>query len=215
MPTQTDYSLETIRNIRTVQNGDGSVSLAVSLVGSDGSQVSMVNGQVLAIVGGRTVVKNGEFTRPSNTTAYTIGDVVCNSTSAPTIMTFQNVARVANGSGVIIGAELIVSSNQTTKGVFNLFLFDTTVGIDNDNSPFTPTDAEMKTKIAVIPFSTATAGDITAGAGGNCTYEADTTNKGFVCTGGGTSIFGVLVAANAYTPTADEVFTIRLVVAQD
>src|SRR5687768_7285843 len=52
---------------------------------------------------GQKVTVTVEFTRPSNTTAYTAGDVVSNSTSATTPLDFANLARVASGTGYITG----------------------------------------------------------------------------------------------------------------
>ena len=40
----------------------------------------------------------GSFTRPSDTTAYAVGDVVANSTSAAGMVELANVTRVAGGS---------------------------------------------------------------------------------------------------------------------
>ena len=172
-------------------------------------------GELSVVSGGRTVTVDASFTRPGDTSAYAPGDVVNNSTSAGTVLTFTNVVRKAGGSGVILNALLIDGASQATKLDCELFLFDTTLTADNDNSPFTPTDAELGTCVGVIDFGASPfLGDATVGAGGNCVYSAGGLNLPIVAVGG-QSLFGVLVARNAYTPTNAETFRVRLSVLQD
>jgi hypothetical protein len=168
-------------------------------------------------VGGRTRTISGSVTRPSDTNAYASGDAVTDSTSAPSVLTFSNAARVATGSGLIVGAELVDSANQVTKGDFDLFLFDTTYTPDNDNSAFTPTDTELETCIGVISFTgtNAKVGDATSGAGGNCVIPASLSNAIPFSLPSGTSLFGALVARSAYTPVSAEKLTVRLAIRQD
>lgn len=175
----------------------------------------------LGEVGGRSRTINGSVTRPADTNVYAVGDAITDSTSAPTVLTFSGCARINQGSGTILGATLIDSANQTTKGDFDLFLFDTTYTVDNDNAAFTPTDAEMETAVGVISFlgGFAKAGDATSGAGGNLIYAGQLGAYNdpivFQCGAASTSLFGALVARNAYTPVSGEKFTIRLRIAQD
>lgn len=177
---------------------------------------SLVAGEAFAgFVGAKQVNSSTNFTRPADTTAYAAGDAVTNSTSAPVVLTFASVARANGGSGVVIAAQMVDSASQATKGNFELWLFDTTVTPDNDNAVFTPTDAECATLIGIVQFATAFVGDATAGAGGNAVYVAQGLTIPFTCGGASTSIFGLLVLRNAYTPVSAEVFTIRLTVIQN
>jgi hypothetical protein len=168
-------------------------------------------------VGGRTVTVTGTVTRPAaDTNQYTAGDVVCGSTSAPAVITFTGCARANGGTGMIVGAHCVDSANQTTKPQLELWLFDTTITPDNDNAVFTPTDAELLTLVGIIQFATWYVGDATAAAGGNCASLATLINHiAFDCGAAVTALYGVLVARNAYTPVADEVFSIRLRILQD
>jgi len=162
------------------------------------------------------VVVNGAVTRPANTTAYAAGDVVTNSTSAPTVITFANCAKANGGSGVVFGAECVDSANQSTKPTLELWLFDTTFTPDNDNAPFTPTDAELATLVGIVQFSTWLVGDATAGAGGNCASMGSLSDPiAFVAGAATTNLFGILVVRNAYTPVSEEQFTVRLHILQD
>lgn len=159
---------------------------------------------------GRTI--SASFTRPNDTNQYTAGDVICNSTSAPVIMTFSGAVNTDFQMGIIAQATLIDSANQSTKLDAELWLFDTTVTMDNDNAAFTPTDTECGTLVGIIPFSTSywKAGDATSGAGGNAVCHVQGLVIPFNVVHASNALYGILVARNAYTPVAQEVFTVRL-----
>jgi hypothetical protein len=151
------------------------------------------------------------FTRPSDTTQYVTGDVVCNSTSAPTVLTFSGMANSNGLGGVIQSATLYLGSNPTTKPTWDLFLFDTAPTIDNDNSPFTPTDAEILNCVGVITFGAPIIGDV-SGTGTNMVYQS-APMLSYVCAAANTALYGVLVARNTITPTSADTYNIRLVTA--
>ena len=158
----------------------------------------------------RTIITS--FTRPANTTAYAAGDVVCNSTSAPVILTFSRSSNQTNGNGTILHAVCVDSANVATKPDLELWLFDTTVGMDNDNAAFTPTDAELLTLVGVIAFPTASfkVGDAASGADGNSVCEATPTLP-FKCAGTTeNALYGIVVVRNAYVPVSGETFSFRL-----
>ena len=164
---------------------------------------------------GRARFVQANFTRPNDTNAYAAGDVIADSTSAATIITLEGAVKGDGESSIILTAKLISSANQATKLDARLWLFDTAPSsYGNDNAAFTPTDAEMRTVLAVIAFpSTAwIGGDATSGAGGNAMCEA----QGLwlpIATAAratGNSIYAVLEARNAYTPVAQERFDLRL-----
>lgn len=157
---------------------------------------------------GRTIAAN--FTRPSDTTAYTAGDVVSDSTSAPTVITFPRAT--SDSISTIQQAIIVTSASVATKPDLELWLFDTTVTPDNDNAVFTPTDAELRTLIGVIAFPTGSfkVGDATAGVGGNAICDVQTLNIQVNSTPAVNSIYGVLVVRNAYVPVSAERFDIRL-----
>jgi hypothetical protein len=169
----------------------------------------------LGEVGGRTVVISASFTRPADTNAYAAGDAVTNSTSSPSQMTFSGAGRVNGASGVILSAVLIDEANQTTKGQFELWLFDTSVTPDNDNAAFARSNAECETLIGVIPFNTAFVANAGSGSSGKVVFPAPGLSIPFKCGGATTSIFGLLVVRNAYTPISAEKLVVRLQISQD
>ena len=175
-----------------------------------------VNGNaIVATANMLKVITATAKTRPANTTAYAVGDVINESASAGTGWVFSNTVRKIGGSGVVKRVYINDSANVATNLQAELFLFDTVPGVENDNVANTLTDAEMLTLVAVVPVSTARFGDVTSGAGGNALLESADVNIPFRCTGSSTTLFGVLIAKNAYVPVSAEIFTIRLLIKQD
>lgn len=153
------------------------------------------------------------FTRPSDTNAYTAGDVV--STTAGAIMTFSGVAK--DGIGALQHAVILSSANVATKLDAELWLFRVAPAVTADNSPIAFTDAELAQLIGVIAFPVGDwkVGLATAGAGGNAICQSTGIGMPFDTRPGATTpvndLYGVLVARNAYVPVSAEVFTISLV----
>ena len=173
------------------------------------------NGELRAVVGGYTTKVSASKTRPSDTTAYAAGDVLNESTSAGTVFTLDNCARYNAGTGVITGALIQDSANQSTKAQLELWLFSVAPTSDNDNAVFTPTDSELDNLVGVISFPETYVGDATSGAGGNCVYSAGQVNIPFSCAAADDQLYGVVVVRNAYTPVSAEVFRVSLLISQD
>lgn len=158
-----------------------------------------------------TVIVEAGYTRPADTATYTAGDVLCNSTSSPTILSFDNCARSAGLGGIIQGAIMVDSSAPTLKADVELYLFDTTVTMQNDNAAWTPTDAQMKTCIGRIRFAP---GLFNIG-NGNGIVDVETLGKPFKCAPASTTLYGITVIRNSYIPTSAEEFLFRLLLIQD
>lgn len=167
------------------------------------------------VAGGYTKLVQVAKTRPNDTNTYAAGDVFNESTSAGTNLTFAGCSRYTAGTGVIQAATLIDSANQALKGSFELWLFNAAVTADNDNAVFTPTDAELLTLQAIIPFTNWYVGDATANAGGNAVSLANNLGMPFTCASGSTSLIGVIVVRNAYIPVAQSSLTFTLEILQD
>ena len=67
----------------------------------------------------------------------------------------------------------------------------------------------------VIAMGTPFVGTATAGAGGNCLFQVGNVNKEFRCPEGARSLYAALVHRAAYTPVAEEQFTVSLGILQD
>lgn len=150
-------------------------------------------------------------TRPADTTAYASGDVIAESTSAGTIWTFPGVGREPGRGAFIDGVALITSVSQTLKLDAELFLFDAAPAAQNDNVAFAPNDTEMEACIGVIELYGAY---FKQGSGNGVTAREGLAHR-VVCSATATSIFGVLVARNAYVPASAEKLTLRLKLTQD
>lgn len=173
---------------------------------------------IAMVAGVHAKVSTDSKTRPNDTNAYTAGDTINESTSAGTVLTFTNCVRFEGGSGAIGKVTIDDSANVATKLQCELWLFDTAPAaatIGYDNAAFAPTDAEMQTVAAVIPISTAYVGTSTSGAGGNAFLTSGVVNIPFKCASSSTTLYGVLVARNAYVPVANEVFKVRIHIYQD
>lgn len=150
------------------------------------------------------------FTRPADTTTYTAGDVMANSTSAPTILQFTNFASVAGGGGIIKSAQLIDSVAATLKPDVELYLFDTSITMQNDNAAWTPSDSDMTHCLGKIYFPQ---GAFSVGSG-NGIIDMDGLEKQVTCAGGSTTIYGIPVVRNAYLPGNAEQFNFNLQIIQ-
>lgn len=169
----------------------------------------------MARVTGSAVVIETIETRPANTTAYAAGDVVGD--GAP--ITFANAAREGGGSGFVLSATISRTGNEITEPDLELWLFSTIPSAVADNAAFAPGDAAVQNVLGVIEFDTTAWYDGDAGTGGTA-FAMGAMMSGpnvaipplFTCDAGSTSIYGMLVVRNAYTPISAEVFHIRLCV---
>lgn len=150
------------------------------------------------------------YTRPGDTTAYTAGDVLANSTSAATILTFASAVRANAGGGRIVGARVVSDAAAGTKGDPELYLFRSSITMQQDNAAWGPTDAEMRNCIGVIAF-----GSAPKVGSGNEIWAATGLDIAFKAGAGLTDIYGVVVVRNGYTPANAGVLQFELDVEQD
>lgn len=117
---------------------DGKPITAQAVVpGTDSSGSSVSN---VWTVGGTTGNSTASFTRPADTTAYAIGDLVANSTTAGSVVPLAlTTAARANppGSFILRRLRLMKTTNTLTNASFRVYLFATspTVAV-GDNAAF-------------------------------------------------------------------------------
>lgn len=155
------------------------------------------------------------FVRPADTTAYTAGDVVCNSTSAPAVLALGPAARLQGGGGLIKSATVVDAANVATKATLELWLFNVSLAAVNDNTAFAPSNTEIANLVGVIALSTAFVAKAGSGAAGNCILQSGIVDIPFKCAAGDRNLYGVLVVRNAYVPISAEAFTVNLLVVQN
>ncbi len=150
---------------------------------------------------------SASFTRPNDTTAYAIGDVVSNSTSSTTLMTFSGAGRLNAGSGYITKAKL-VTSQAANVASFRLWLWNAnnpTVAADNAAYAFTYADNSKWIGYLDFPGMATSVGSGT----GAFTQMIDT-RLSYICAAASTSLFGFLETRTAFTPAAQQTFEIYL-----
>jgi len=154
--------------------------------------------------------------RPATTTQATANDVIGSSNIEPIV--FYNVTDGIDEGGLIIDAICINDKNNATRPNARLYLFDGVVAGTSDSGAFAPSDAEVKTAIGYVDFSTWHQG--AASTAGNSMSFAGNLNIPFrsAVVAGSTAapqnkrpaLYGQLVERSTYTPNASENFTIRL-----
>jgi hypothetical protein len=152
---------------------------------------------------------NTSFTRPADTTAYTIGDAISNSTTTPTVFQLDlSTIGAVNGQAVEIRKAAVVSSaKQATLPLINIFLSPTTFTATNDNSALDIDDTTMESAGCWLNC------DLQNSTASNSRVAKEIANAPMVLASNDTKIYGTLQAANAYTPVSGEKFTILLWVA--
>ena len=204
---------------KTRPNGAHPGSGRAPLVDDEGRQIVILEGPTAGGGTGGAVIgaianPSANFTRPNDTTAYAIGDLIANSTTAGSVtpMSFANVARVAAGAASIIKARLSKTGTGITGASFLLHLYGASPTVTNgDNGAWLSTQAA--TYLGGFEFGLANAKVFSDGVSIN-----GITQTGYPVTvdlASGTTIYGLLEARGAYAPTAQEVFTITLEVEQE
>lgn len=168
--------------------------------------------------GGITRIVYASFTRPNDIVAYTAGDVVADSTTQADVIIFPGCGRGNGGSGILQSVGLLVGASATTQLDADLFIFNVApTGYGNDNTTFTPSLAALQARVACVqlPVANVRSGNLTAGITGNTVNEALNIAVPYKCADNDSSLYGVLIARNAYTPVALTPFYFRLGLLQD
>ena len=162
---------------------------------------------------GRLAVVSAEFTRPADTTAYAIGDVVGNSTSAATPLSIAGCARVNAGSGYIVRAAFIADQKSITPS-FRVHVFNAAPTQSNDNAAHRALYVDVSKRVGEFII-------------GPMTTPTDTTNSTlsravdmnlripFVCASGSTTLYFIFEALSAFTPANAGKFTLQLAIDQN
>lgn len=144
------------------------------------------------------------ITRPADTTTYAAGDAIEDSTSSPTAFSSTGFARATGGSGRITSVTIIDSSLVTPSANLELWIFDTAYTANNDNAAWAPSDANANQLVGVVLLG----GNPVVGTV-NAIYNAQGLDIPYVCLTT-TTLWFALVVRNAYVPTNQEVFKIRV-----
>ena len=168
------------------------------------------------ISGDIVVTPSSSFTRPANTTVYTINTIVANSTTAGSVVPLSWTAARVNGGNGYVRRAVMVTSNHTlaTAGSFLLHLYNGTAApttASGDNAAFSAAVTEVN-DFCTIPITLDNKGsDNSTGRG-----QPDVGSEcNFVTGGSTTTIWGILAVTSAYTPLSAEVEKIILEIHQN
>lgn len=192
----------------------GAGSAVIGSVGQNGTwNVGLSAGENFAgLVGGVIVKPSANFTRPSDTTAYAVGDLIANSTTNTSVTPMSwTVARVAGGNGSIRRARLRKSGTSTTNALFRLHLYNATITTITNGDNGAWSTSNVANYIGAIDISVDRA--FTDGASGNGVPNIGSEINFALASG--QVIYGLLEARGAYTPANAEVFTVHLEVFQN
>jgi hypothetical protein len=149
-------------------------------------------------------ISSKSFTRPNDTTPYSIGDVV--GTSPAANLTFSNVALVSGGSILITGVSLEIDVNAVSSGMstFILHLYNVAPTAIADNAAYNLSAADRAKYLGNITISAP------VDLGDTLYVENNNIGKLITLANGSTTIYGILTTSGAYTPTAQAVKKITL-----
>jgi hypothetical protein len=161
-----------------------------------------------SIIGQRPFAAAVTITRPANTTAYAVNQVLSTATTALTA--FPTFALgIGNSQRASINNITLISSNgaAATKGQFAIHLFNSASpsgGGFNDAAAFAPTAAALATTTnelvgvvpSLVPMGTAAYGYVLT----NDTRQVQTDGSG--------NVYLSIVLQNAYTPASGETITV-------
>lgn len=194
------------------EDGSPIETLAVTLVDPDTGLPGMPAAAAVASeahigqVGGEAANPSASFTRPADTVAYSVGDLVANSATAGSVAMMQfTAARIAAGSFMLRRAKVHKSSTNITNATFRLHLYRAPVTATNGDN-----GAWLTSGVADY-LGTFDGTTDQVFADGACGFFIPST--GFDITvklASGQVIYGLLEAHAAYTPASAEVFTVTL-----
>jgi hypothetical protein len=164
----------------------------------------------------RTYECQDSVTRPANADIYTAGDAISDNATTPTSAGYfaLDFATQTQGYGSVVLTDFTLhkSDHDVTAASFWLLLFTTAPAFAGweDNAALAITDAEMKECKGVVSFAAADWANVITG-------DIQTVSKtiGIVFGSSQTTVYGILVAGDAYTPSSGEIFTLTVHALQD
>lgn len=149
---------------------------------------------------------SANFTRPNDTTAYASGDLVANSTTAGSVVPLSFTAWTSGQAQTIMLRIRIIKSGTTpTNANFRVHLYEASPTPANGDNGAWSTDKAANylgniDVASMFAFTDGCTGYGSAAAGSEMRLHL---------TSGGT-IYALMEARAAYTPAANEVFTVKL-----
>lgn len=156
----------------------------------------------------QVIAPTDSFSRPGDTTSYTAGDAIANSTTAGSVTPLKFSMHGLGRSGIIRRVRIYKSTTTTTAASFTLHLFDSTPTLNaGDNGAFAVTSAMTGYlgSVALDMSSGAEAGS-SAGLADSSAAVAIPISKPIA----GGIVYGLMEAVGAYAPGNAETFQLWL-----
>lgn len=187
----------------------GSATLSVTADGVEikndtGNPVPVSDGASSLTVDGKAYRSTVTITRPSNTTAYTAGDVV-GDTGGSAILTLSSVG--PSGGFVLIQSISLVFSDSTVPsgmGAFRIHLYSATPTAIADNAAFDLVSGERANYMGYIDIPTP------QDFGSTLYTQADYPGRLVKLAAASTSLFAEIETRGAYTPVSASTVTLRV-----
>lgn len=163
----------------------------------------------LGEVGGNMSFVTAELTRVSDTNAYTAGDVVSNSTTTTTLLTFTNLARVNGGSGYIVLARATTDKKSITPRLDLQVYNASTPTVAGDNVLHAELYADVGKRIGniVLPAMATPLGSTNSDIS---RAMNDTVRLPYKCASDSRNVHVLVTTLDAFTPASAEKFSITL-----
>jgi hypothetical protein len=156
------------------------------------------------------VVVSKEFTRPSDTTAYTAGDVVSNSTTATTPQPLASA--VPSGQGGEVIAIRLVTDKKSVTPKMRVHLYNaSTITVAADNAAFKDLYIDNSKYLGSVDLPAMVTGADTTNSTQSRSQVTGIFHPIRGAAGSGT-IYYVLETLDAFTPASGEKFTLTLYV---
>lgn len=148
-----------------------------------------------------------QFTRPADTTAYAINDVVGDNT----LRSFS-LGNIEGGTTGIITKAIVMSSNSALTARFRLHLYKSAITAIADNAACTILYTNRELYIGSIDLPS----QYTSGSGSTASFSENITDVlSFDMTDYGPNIYYLLETLDVYTPVSASTYYIRLAVTKN
>jgi len=187
----------------------GSATLSVTADGVEikndaGNPIPVSDNSSSLTVDGRAYRTTATITRPSNTTAYTAGDVV-GDTGGSAIISLTSAGPTA-GFVIIQSISLVFSDSTVPSGMgaFRVHLYSASPTAIADNAAFDLTSGERDTYMGFIDLPTP------ADLGSSLYTQTDYPGRLIKLAAASTTLFAELETRGAYTPVSASTVSIRV-----
>jgi hypothetical protein len=147
------------------------------------------------------VIASANFSRPADTNAYAVGDLIANSTTAGSVTPMEFKVTASGGPVSLIRVRLRKTGTGVTSASTKLHLWTKSPTVTNgDNGAFLPNQAATY----LCAFEVTSMQAFSDGAVGDGIPAVGTLAAAIVP---GTTLYGLTEARGAYTPSSGETFT--------